>query len=246
MKLSGRLVWTIAVLVFLWGLIASFPARLAYAWFAPQGVELAHPQGTVWNGRAGQLIIEGATVADLSWNMAFWPLLTGDITLLLTARPGGGFLSAETTLEADGALQVTELRATFPVQTLHGLIPLVGVSGSINLNLDSMSIREGRLQALRGTVLISDLKAGFVSNETLGSYLVEAHSTETGILASVEDREAVLDVAGTITLSPAGDYQFVGQIAETAATPAALRSQLAMLGEPNERGQRTFRFEGAL
>ena len=246
MRLSGRLAWTIAVLVFLWGLIASFPARLAYTWFAPQSIQLVEPQGTVWNGSARQLIIQGTGVTDLSWNMAFWPLLTGDINLLLTARPGGGLLSAETTFGSDGALQVSELRASFPVETLQGLIPLVGVSGSINVNLDSLSIRGGRLEALRGTVLISDLKAGFISNDNLGSYLIEANSTDTGILASVEDREAVLDVAGTITLSSAGDYQFVGQIAETAATPAALRSQLAMLGTPNERGQRTFRFEGAL
>jgi hypothetical protein len=246
LKLSGRLVWTIAVLVFLWGLIASFPARLAYAWFAPQSIDLTDPQGTVWNGSARQLIIHGTAVADLSWNMAFWPLLTGDIDLLLTARPGGGLLSAEATFGSDGTLQVSGLRAAFPVETLQGLIPLVGVSGSINVNLDSLSIREGRLETLRGTVLISDLEAGFISNDNLGSYLIEANSTDTGILASVEDREAVLDVAGTITLSSKWDYQFVGQIAETAATPAALRSQLAILGTPNERGQRTFRFEGAL
>ena len=85
-----------------------------------------------------------------------------------------------------------------------------------------------------------------VSNDSLGDYLVEIQSSDGGIIASVEDRDAVLDVAGTVTVSATMDYQFLGQIAETANTPPDIREKLAVLGSPNERGQRTFRFEGSL
>lgn len=235
-----------AVLVFVFGLVANFPARLAYSWFGPADVQLVQPQGSVWSGDARQVIINGTGFDALSWNLAFWPLLRGHLSLTLAAKPGGGSLSAESDIGFDGSLRLTELRASIPIEALQGLIPLVGISGTINMTIDEFAVSRGVVQSIKGAVMITGLRSRVVSNGSLGDYLVEIQSSDGSIIASVEDRDGVLDVAGTVTVSSAMDYQFLGQIAETANTPPDVSEKLAVLGSPNERGQRTFRFEGSL
>lgn len=246
MKLAQRFTWTVAVLVFLFGLIANFPARLAHAWFAPENVQLVRPVGTLWSGQADQLVLQGFGIEAPEWRTAFWPMLAGRLAVALSAKPGGGLLSGNISVSRRDAVHIDSVRASVPIQAFHGLIPLVGVSGTINVSIDELSIGEGTISAVRGNVLISDLRSAAISADNLGSYLIEIQSSDAGVVASVEDREAVLDIAGSIRLSPSLEYQFVGQVAETARTPQAVRSQLAVLGGPNERGQRAFRFEGAL
>ena len=246
MKPANSVTWTVAVLVFVFGLIANFPARLAYAWFGPSTVQLVQPQGSVWSGNARQIILYGTGIDAVSWSTGFFPLFRGELSLSLAAKPGGGLLSAETDVGFGGSVRVSELRASLPIQALQGLIPLVGVSGTINMTINDITLRKGALQSVRGSVLVSGLRSRVVSNDSLGDYLVEIQSSDGGIIASVEDRDAVLDVAGTVTVSATMDYQFLGQIAETANTPPDIREKLAVLGSPNERGQRTFRFEGSL
>ena len=85
------------------------------------------------------------------------------------------------------------------------------------------------------------------SNRTpLGSYRAEFMTTESGVVASVEDSGAVFDLAGSLTLSPDRSFLFLGQVAATDQTPEKLRQQLRFLGTPNERGQHEIRFEGSL
>lgn len=246
MKSVKSVTWTVAVLVFLFGLVANIPARLAFSWFGPAGVELVQPQGSVWSGEARQVILNGAGIDTVSWKTAFWPLFRGRVSLALSAKPGGGLLSAKTQMGFGGSLDVFELRASIPIQALQGLIPLVGISGTISISVDELSLRQGALQSIRGNVVVTNLRSRVISNDSLGDYLIEIQSSDGGIVASVEDRDAILDVAGTVSLTATMDYQFLGQIAETAATPPDVSAKLAVLGAPNERGQRTFRFEGSL
>ena len=65
-------------------------------------------------------------------------------------------------------------------------------------------------------------------------------------MASVEDTDAVVDLAGTLEIRPDRNYQFIGLIAPKATTPARLRQQMQFLGTANERGQYELRLEGAL
>jgi hypothetical protein len=236
----------VAVAVFVVGLVANFPARLAFSWFAPANVELVQPQGSVWSGDARQLILNGTGIDAVSWRTAFWPLFRGRLSLSLAAKPGGGLLSANTDIGFGGSVHVSAFRASIAIQALQSLIPLVGISGTLTMTIDDLSLSQGALQSIRGSVMVAGLRSRVVSSDSLGDYLVEIQSKDGGIIASVEDRDGILDVAGTVTVSSAMDYQFLGQIAETANTPPDISEKLAVLGTPNERGQRTFRFEGSL
>ena len=65
-------------------------------------------------------------------------------------------------------------------------------------------------------------------------------------MASIEDTDAVIDLAGSVSLSPDRTYQFLAQVAPKPNTPADLREQMRFLGTANDRGQYELRLEGQL
>jgi hypothetical protein len=56
----------------------------------------------------------------------------------------------------------------------------------------------------------------------------------------------VLELVGTIRLTPDRNYEFIGQVAAKPNAPLNITQQLQYLGTPNSRGQREFRLEGRL
>ena len=69
---------------------------------------------------------------------------------------------------------------------------------------------------------------------------------DAGIVASVEDVDAVLEVAGSLTVSADRSYQFLAQLSANGKTAAPVRQQMQFLGSANDRGQHELRLEGVL
>ena len=60
------------------------------------------------------------------------------------------------------------------------------------------------------------------------------------------DTDGIIDLAGSLQISPDRSYQFIAQLAAKADTPASVKQQMQFLGSPNERGQHELRLEGQL
>ena len=76
---SRRGLITIAAATFAIGLIAMFPARVAYKWFRPTGVSVSNIAGTVWNGTAGEASINQLYLHDLQWRFQPSSILSGGL-----------------------------------------------------------------------------------------------------------------------------------------------------------------------
>ncbi len=246
MKISTRFILIGAGLVLLIGLISNFPARLAYSWIAKDQIALANVSGTIWNGSAGQANISGVYLSNTKWRLSFFNLLTGKLAVSIQTSPLSGLLSAHVTINSAGNVAIRNIEGQFPISALSEVIPLVGVSGTIVPHLSDVEIENGRVKKVVGSITIVNLVSNTVVPEVLGTFLVELQTSESAITGSVEDVEAIIDIAGAVTLTNQGTYSFIGQIAEKSNTPARLRQNLARMGEVNERGQRDFRLEGSL
>lgn len=246
MKISTRFTVISAVLILLLGLIANFPARLAYSWFAQDYFAVSGISGSIWSGSAQQANINGIYLSDTEWQLSVLRLFTGKLAASVNTAPPAGELSANILVQSDGSLHISNLEGQVPISILAGIVPLVGVSGTIVPRLAEIDIKEGRLINVVGSITIANLISQSVVPDVLGTFLVELQSTDSGIVGSVEDVEALIDIAGAITLSHQGAYSFIGQIAEKNTTPARLRQELTGLGPVNARGQRDFRLEGSL
>jgi len=245
MQLRGRLI-TVGVVTLIVGLATAFPARVAYQWFAPASVRLEGISGSVWNGRATQARLDAFYLRDLAWRVSPRGLFTGKLAYAVAATPGSGFINANVFLGVTGAVRLEDLQASLSLQPFESLAGIPGLRGAVNLQFDRIVIKDGLPVAANGQLAVADLVVPMIHGGSIGGYRAEFFTQTTGVLASVEDTDGVVDIAGSFEIAADRSYQFRAQLAPKSATPDKMRQQMQFLGTPNERGQYELRLEGAL
>ena len=240
-----RLVFA-GIAVFLLVLLASFPAQVAYNWFAPPEIQLSGISGSVWNGKSAEGLASGAYLRDLSWRFRPGALLGGGIAFDASASPGSGVLETQVAAKLDGSLSLTNLRGNVPLDVVHQSFQQGGVRGDLILEFENLTIRDGIPVVAIGSVTVADFVAPVLSASRIGDFRADFQSSGDQIIGEVQDLSGVLDVEGTITLLPDRSYAFTGEVAPTAETPPSILNQLQFLGSADARGRRMFRFEGRL
>ena len=241
----------LGVLTLVVGIIALFPARVAYHWFiAPSAEEqllrMSGLSGTFWSGEARELSAGGVYLSDVRWNVKPLHLLTGKIVLALEASPVSGFVETDVIATLNGKLSLTNLTASLPLAPLAQPFRVPGLQGSASLQFDRITVTDGLPVAADGVLTVADFSAAKLFRGPLGGYKVEFFTQNNGIAASIEDTDGVVDLAGSLKVNADRSYQFLGKVAAKANTPQALRNQFRALGNPDDRGQYELRLEGVL
>ena len=236
----------LGILMFLGVLLATFPARVAYNWFAPAQLQLSGIAGSIWNGSAAAAQVGDAYIQDISWKFAPMSLLSGTIGFRTHSSPASGTMNTEVAVGTGGKLLLSELTGNLPLDLLHPALQQSGIRGDIALEFETIEIRNGVPVEALGTITISDFYVPELSTSRIGDFRAEIRTNDDALVGSIEDVAGVLDVAGTVSLDRDGLYSFVGQVAPTPMTPQSIVNQLQYLGSPNARGQHEFRFEGQL
>lgn len=236
----------LGLLVFVLGLILLFPARVAYRWFAPAEFIASGISGSVWSGHATEASAYGTYFRDLSWRFHPLDLVTAKLGYAIESKLASGFVEGNIAIGIGGTLRATELKATLPLTSLQSISSLAGTRGSVSADFSELRISSGIPVVADGVLEISGLTLPLVSRDPLGGFRAEFFSEDSGISASIEDTNAVIDVAGSLQVSPEGAYQLLAQLTATGDTPAPIRQQLQFLGSANDRGQHELRLEGQL
>jgi len=234
---------SIALLVIL---LASFPARVAYHWFAPAELRMSGIAGSIWSGTAAEGMAGGAYVRNIAWRFKPASLLSGNLAFATTANPVAGSMNTDVAVSTDGTLTFSGLSGNVPLDLVHPAFKQSGIGGDIVLQFETLAIRSGLPVAAQGSVTIVDLFLRDLAGTSIGNYRADFQSADGNIVANVEDLTGVLDVSGSINLGQDRSYTFIGLVAATSDTPQSIVNQLRFLGSANERGQYEFRFEGQL
>ena len=245
MQLRSRLLVTGLVTVII-GLVALFPARVAYQWASPPGIAIAGIEGTIWSGRALEGNVAGLYLRNIGWRMRPLALFTGQLAYAVEAEAESGFASADVAIGAGGRASLENLVASISLQSLQQVVGMPGLEGAASARFERLEFEDGVPVAANGVLELADLRAPMVHRSPLGGFRAEFFTQDASIVASVEDVNAVIDLAGSLTLMPDRTYQFVGQVAPIDKTPSELRDQMRFLGSPNERGNYEVRLEGQL
>jgi len=120
------------------------------------------------------------------------------------------------------------------------------MQGSLKVDFERLQLSDGMPVAAQGVVEVSGLLLPLVAPAPIGGFRAEFFTQQDGIVASVQDTDGILDLAGSLKLTSDRNYTFLGQLAAKPETPAQLREQMRFLGSPNERGQYELRLEGQL
>lgn len=236
----------LGLIVFLAVMVATFPARVAYTWFAPAELQLSGIEGSIWHGSAAEGFAAGAYIQNINWQFMPMALLSGNLAYQTSSNPASGSMDSEVAVGMSGDLTLSNLTGNLPLDLVHPAFQQSGIRGDISLQFDSVVISNGMPSTVVGMVTITDFFVPLLSTSTLGDFRAEFQTIEGQVVGNVDDTNAVIDVDGTISLNPDRSYTFVGTVAPTSATPASIVDQLPFLGSANELGQHDFRFEGQL
>jgi general secretion pathway protein N len=232
--------------VFLAVLITTFPARVAYNWFAPPDIVLTGVEGSVWNGVASEGVAAGAYIKKLEWSVEPKTLLTGKLSFKLSAEPGAGKINANVTVGLNNSLVLTDLIGTLPLDIVHQAFQQEGIRGDLSLNFEKVVVENGLPVDVSGNVTVANFYEPGLSASKIGDFKAEFQSENGNIIGSIDDISGILNVEGTITLSPNRSYSIIGNVAARPNAPPSVNQRLQFLGSADERGFRPFRFEGSL
>jgi len=245
MKNRKRLILA-GIATFIIGLIITFPARVAYQWFAPGELKLSGINGSIWRGNAAEGTAGGVYLADINWSFRPLGLLSGKLEYASTSKLASGFFDANVAIDIGGSLTLSNVTGALTLDTLAEVLPLAGIEGDISVQFEELIVENGLPVEATGTLNIANLVSRYLSPIRLGDYKAEFQTQDDGILGSVESIRGVLELAGTIKLSRDRTYKFTGKVAATSAAPINIAQQLQLLGSPDAQGMRDFRIEGQL
>ena len=227
-------------------LVVTFPARVAYHWFAPPTVAMSGVAGSIWRGSARQASVAGVYLGELSWRLRPLALVRGRASFDVSASPAGGVLDGNAAIGFGGDVYLVDTRAALPLDAIAGMAGVPGLRGTATADIERLRLRDGTPLAADGSAEVRGLLLPLVSPQTIGGYRIEFFTQEDGVVASVEDTDGIVDIAGRLLLSDDRSYEFLGQLAPKAETPPGIAEQMRFLGSPNARGQYELRLEGTL
>ena len=234
------------LIVFLLVLVVTFPARVAYQWFAPPDIQLSSISGSIWNGSAAEGLAGGAYLRDISWRLQPAKLFSGALAFQTSANPASGSMNADVAMGLSGSLALTDLVGNVPLDLVHNAFQQAGISGDVSLQFSRLVLENGLPVDADGSVTVANFFARDLSASVLGDYRAVFQSGGDVVTGSVEDVSGVLDISGTITINSDRSYSLIGEVAALPGAPPSIEQQLRFLGSPDERGMRPFRFEGQL
>lgn len=229
------------------GLVALFPARIAYRWMAPIELSLAGISGTIWRGAAAEGQVAGVYMRNLTWQFKPLSLFIGKLAVAMQLDVAGGSVDTKVAIGFDGILTLSDFDGNAPIRSLGQVMQIAGMDGRINAQFSKLQFSNGIPIAADGVVHIINLFIGQLAPTGIGDFEAKFSTTNDGIIASVDDTAGILDLeAVTLRLTSDRLYSLIGMVAPNSTTPSAVVEQLSFLGSPNDLGQREFRFEGEL
>jgi general secretion pathway protein N len=243
--------WYAALAVlFLVLLVATAPARLVRP-FLPSGqVLLQGLQGSLWRGSASRALVATpagyASLGALRWRLSPWSLLTLSPSLSVDSQWGSQTVNGRVRLRGPDSVDLSKMEINAAAGLLRQFLPVM-VSGSVSLQLQQLSLREGL--PVRGEGRAVWQNARWESPEgpvALGSYALEFEQPRGEALAgTVLTLSGPLRAEGSVALD-GRRYDLDLVISSEQAIDQQLQQGLSLLAAPLEDGRYRLQLDGEL
>src|SRR5688500_12399344 len=112
--------------------VTTLPAGVVLSWLGSSGISAGGVSGTIWNGRAQVLQVQGANIGGVEWKLHALPLLTARLSADVKVTRIDGFATTQLSATPTGIVSMKNLTASLPLSALPpGVIP-GGWAGTLN------------------------------------------------------------------------------------------------------------------
>jgi len=247
-----KLMVSVGACSFLLFVLINIPARIVGS-LAPEAlVSISGASGTIWNGSAQLIQVEGIQLREASWTLQALPLLIGRASMDFDAKWSNGFVRGGLSAGLGGSISLREIEAAGSLTPILQRMNLPATSGELTVNLVAAEIDD-----LWPTQLVGSLRVGRVplnmigvSGGITGNYALDFDVEEVGddgiIPGVLSDGGGPLEILGELRLSPPANYSIEARIKARADAPAQLAQGLMLAGPRLPDGSHEFQMTGSL
>jgi len=230
--------------------VVTFPASIVASWLGSSGIYAGGVSGTIWNGRAQVLQIQGVNVGGVEWKLHALPLLTAHANMDVKVTRIDGFAQTKLSVGPGGTMNFKSLSASLPLSALPPNVIPGGWAGTLNGRFRELTLDDGWPTQVDGTLDVMDLTGPARNPSKAGNYRIifdPAASTAEVLKGAISDAgDGPLQLDGTLQLKPDRSYALETLIAARPDAPRNLVQTLEFLGQPDAQGRRPFNAEGTL
>ncbi|GAC35300.1 type II secretion system protein N [Paraglaciecola polaris] len=229
-------------------LIAKLPAAQVISRVQlPDEITVHGVSGTIWNGHATIVTVQGLPIHDVNWQLAFWPLLTGSASLDVNA---GNIREMEDisidghVVISNGRLQGEGVQVFLPTSLVISSLPLpipVNASGRFKIALQELDYTE-HCQALTGQGLWLKAKVqGTQQDIELGNFEADLKCDNEEIVMTINEPNSFgLSAVAHIPSSLA--FRINGRFKPDPALPTEVHQAAQFFGKKDTQGYYPVKF----
>lgn len=242
----------IFVLFFSISLLSSIPVSFALNYLPPvRGLTIEGTSGTVWQGSASAIRWQGQNIGEVHWDFQTSQLFTGNVQYALRFGRGSDLNLRGKGLVgyrlSDGAY-VENLVASLPAEKVASRIPMpvpLKVEGQVEVNVRHAVYQAPWCASGTGTLVWNASKVATPLGELdLGPVISDFTCENSQLLLKGEQLSPQVSAQFSADVSPNRQYSASAWFKPGAEFPAAMKSQLSWLGNPNGQGQYEFDYQG--
>jgi len=206
-------------------------------------------QGSIWNGRADNLIVQNHRIDQLKWSLNPAALLLANISADIRASIKEQNIVGHISVNMSGEIQAEDLRATLSAEDVQQLIamPFGELGGKFVLNIESLNWSGEGIPDTTGTIKWRQARLTLVDTVDLGQVLVKINPDDNnGLLIKVENKGGMLSIDGKLTLSDKKQYKLQLDLNPASNANANIKQSLAMFAKRQSNGSYRFKQNGNL
>jgi len=235
----------LGLLAYLVFLVARFPASTAYALsqeYTDVGtrISLSGVQGTLWSGRARELVADGIALGRIDWDLNPWAVLRAraDIDWRMNGERHAG--QGRVVVARDGEVTVQGVHGNMRAEQFTPFfanLPL-RLTGDVQVRVQDMVVQPGRRFAARGELNWQEAALTAPQPMQLGSLRIDSVPTEEGgSRLQVSDTGGPLAIQGVIQVGADGTYRTSLTMSARPSADKGLASALGFFGPRDASGR---------
>ncbi len=232
-------------------LIATIPAKpITDLISSNTPVNIQGISGTLWNGRAYAITVNGnTTLKDTRWSFNLWKLIIGQLAADVHSRYLGNDIDTEIGSSLFGGYFVNDLSTKIAATEITRLanIPLAQFSGPITINIEHARWTQGELPLAIGEIKWNNATVTVADTISLGNVTITMTESDQSLLnADIKNQGGDISIAGTARLVPETDYAVDIKLSPTASTRGNIKQSLGLFAKKQPNGEYLFKNSGSL
>lgn len=221
------------LIAFLGTLLLRFPIAAVPQWVNLQPVHIQHLSGHLLSGQAyGIQAPQNVHIESAEWQIQLSKLFQGALGADVRVASMGAQGQGDVSLHWDQTLGLKDTRITAPASVIEQAVglPFFKFFGDLSLDLAEARANQQRLLSVNGQALWQSALIKGTVEADLGNIRADLSTQNQNLVAQLSNQGGTLNIQGSASLTPAGDYQTDIQITPAAGTHNHILQALSMMG----------------